>query len=51
VIGPIATLVEVIPGKVSGAPLLKNDCYPDAGVDAIRAIPEYRDAHQFQAQP
>lgn len=74
-------LVEIIPGKVSGAPLLKNtrlpveaitgnydtfrdeglspeaalaetlDCYPEAGVDAIRAILEYRAAHQFQAQP
>lgn len=73
-------LVEVIPGKVSGAPLLKNtrlpvhaitgnydafldeglspddaiaetlDCYPEAGLDAIRAILDYRAAHQFQAQ-
>ena len=61
-------LVEIIPGKVSGAPLLKNtrlpidaitgnydafvdqglspeaaiaetlDCYPEAGINAIRAI-------------
>ncbi len=74
-------LVEIIPGKVSGAPLLKNtrlrvdaitgnydafrdeglspdaaiaetlDCYPEAGLDAIRAILDYRAAHQFQAQP
>ncbi len=73
-------LVEVIPGKVSGAPLLKNtrlpvsaitgnydafrdeglspeaaiaetlDCYPEAGLDAIRAILSYRAAHQLQAQ-
>ncbi len=73
-------LVEVIPGKVSGAPLLKNtrlpvdaitgsydafrdeglspdaaiaetlDCYPEAGIDAIKAILHYR-AEQFQAQP
>jgi uncharacterized protein (DUF433 family) len=74
-------LVEVIPGKVSGAPLLKNtrlpveaitgnydafraeglspdtalaetlDCYPEAGVEAIKAILNYRAAHHFQAQP
>ena len=74
-------LVEVIPGKVSGAPLLKNtrlpveaiignydafrdeglspddaiaetlDCYPGAGIDAIRAILRYRTGHQLQAQP
>ena len=67
-------LVEVIPGKVSGAPLLKNtrlpveaitgnydafrdeglspdaalaetlDCYPEAGLDAIRSILDYRGA-------
>ena len=73
-------LVEIIPGKVSGAPLLKNtrlpvdaitgnydafvdeglsreeaiaetlDCYPEAGIDAIKAILNYRAAHQFQAQ-
>jgi len=73
-------LVEIIPGKVSGAPLLKNtrlpvdaitgnydafldeglspdaaiaetlDCYPEAGLDAIKAILRYRSAHQFQAQ-
>jgi uncharacterized protein (DUF433 family) len=72
-------LVEVIPGKVSGAPLLKNtrlpvdaitgnydafrdeglspdaaiaetlDCYPEAGLDTIKAILSYRAAHQFQA--
>jgi len=75
------SLVEVIPGKVSGAPLLKNtrlpveaitgnydafrdeglshdeaiaetlNCYPEAGLDAIRAILDYRAAHEFQAQP
>lgn len=74
-------LVEVIPGKVSGAPLLRNtrlpveaitgnydafcdeglspeaalaetlDCYPEAGVDAIKAILSYRAAHQLQVQP
>ncbi len=74
-------LVEVIPGKVSGATLLKNtrlpveaitenydafrdeglspdaalaetlDCYPEAGLDAIKAILDYRAAHQFQTQP
>jgi uncharacterized protein (DUF433 family) len=74
------TLVETIPGKVSGAPLLKNtrlpvdailgnydafrdeglspegaiaetvDCYPEAGVDNIKAILNYRDKHQLQAQ-
>jgi len=74
-------LVEVIPGKVSGAPLLKNtrlpvdaiignydafrdeglspdeaiaetlDCYPEAGIDAIKAILQNRAEHQFQAQP
>ena len=74
-------LAEVVPGKVSGAPLLKNtrlpveaitgnydafrdeglssdeaisealDCYPEAGLDAIRTILSYRAAHQFQAQP
>ncbi len=73
-------LVEIIPGKVSGAPLLKNtrlpveaitgnydafrdegmsaeeaiaetlDCYPEAGLDAIRAILTYRAEHQLQAQ-
>jgi uncharacterized protein (DUF433 family) len=73
-------LVEVIPGKVSGAPLLKNtrlpveavtgnydafreeglspdaaiaetlDCYPEAGLDTIKAILAYRAAHQLQAQ-
>jgi uncharacterized protein (DUF433 family) len=73
-------LVEVIPGKVSGAPLLKStrlpgdaitgnydafrdeglspdaaiaetlDCYPEAGLEAIKAILKYRADHQFQAQ-
>ena len=73
-------LVEVIPGKVSGAPLLKNtrlpvdaitsnydafrgegsspeaavaetlDCYPETGVDNIRAILSYRATHTYQAQ-
>lgn len=67
-------MVEVIPGKVSGAPLLKNtrlpvdaitgnydafldeglspdeaiaetlDCYPEAGLDNIKAILSYRSA-------
>lgn len=74
------SLVEVIPGKVSGAPLLRNtrlpvaaivgnydafrdeglspdeamaetlDCYPEAGLDKIKAILAYREAHQLQAQ-
>jgi uncharacterized protein (DUF433 family) len=74
-------LVEVIPGKVSGAPLLKNtrlpvdaiagnydafrdeglsadaaiaetlDCCPEAGIDAIKAILNYRAEHRFRAQP
>jgi uncharacterized protein (DUF433 family) len=26
------------------------DCYPEAGVDAIRVILKYRDEHQHQAQ-
>lgn len=73
-------LVEIIPGKVSGAPLLKNtrlpvsaitgnydafrdeglspdaaiaetlDCYPEAGLEAITAILNYRETHQFLAQ-
>ena len=73
-------LVEIIPGKVSGAPLLKNtrlpveaitgnydafrdeglspdaaiaetlDCYPEAGLDAIRSILDFRAVRQFQAQ-
>ncbi len=73
-------LVEVIPGKVSGAPLLKDkrlpvdaitgnydafcdegltpdaalaetlDCYPEAGLDAIRTLLHYRASHQLQAQ-
>jgi uncharacterized protein (DUF433 family) len=74
-------LAEIVPGKVSGAPLLKNtrlpvqaitgnydafcglglsadeaiaetlDCYPEAGVDNIKAILRYRAEHQLQAQP
>ena len=74
-------LVEIIPGKVSGAPLLKNtrlpveaitgnydafrneglssdaaifetlDCYPEAGIDTIKAILQYRASHQLQVQP
>jgi uncharacterized protein (DUF433 family) len=74
-------LVEVIPGKVSGAPLLKNtrlpveaitgnydaflddglsreealtetlDCYPEVSLDTIRAILNYRAAHELQSQP
>ena len=73
-------LVEVIPGKVSGAPLLKNtrlpvdaitgnydsfraeglspeaaiaetlDCYPEAGLERIKALLSFRAEHQFQAQ-
>lgn len=73
-------LVEIIPGKVSGAPLLKNsrlpvdaitgnydafreeglspeaavaetlDCYPEAGIGAIKVILDYREEHQLQAQ-
>jgi uncharacterized protein (DUF433 family) len=51
-------LVEIIADKVSGAPLLKNtrlpvdaitetlDCYPEAGLDAIKAILDYRATHQ-----
>ena len=72
-------MVEVIPGKVSGAPLLKNtrlpvkaitgnydafrdeglspeaamaetlDCYPEAGLDTIKALLAYRDTHRLQA--
>jgi uncharacterized protein (DUF433 family) len=71
-------LVEAIPGKVSGVPLLKNtrlpvdaitgnydafrdqglspdaalaetlDCYPEAGLDTIQAILEYRASRQLQ---
>ncbi len=78
---PDRPLVEVIPGKLNGAPLFKNtrlpldaitgnydafrdeglspdaaiaetlDCYPEAGIDAIKAILNYRTAHQFQARP
>ena len=74
-------LVEVVPGKDSGAPLLKNtrlpvdaiignyhafreeglsadaaiaetlDCYPEAGLDTIKAILAWRAAHQLQPQP
>ena len=73
--------VEVILGKVSGAPLLKNtrlpveaitqnydsfldegatpeeavfethDCYPEIGIERIKAVLEYRTAHQPQLQP
>jgi uncharacterized protein (DUF433 family) len=73
-------LVEIIPGKESGAPLLKGtrlpveaitgnydafradglspeaaimetlDCYPETSVEAIKALLDYRAAHQFQAQ-
>ena len=74
-------LIEIIPGKVSGAPLLIDtrlpvdaitgnydafldeglspdaaiaetlDCYPEAGLDSIKAILNYRAAHHLQAQP
>ncbi|HEX4136603.1 MAG TPA: DUF433 domain-containing protein [Bryobacteraceae bacterium] len=73
-------LVEVIPGKVSGSPLLKNtrlpvealtsnydafrdtglspeaaiaetlDCYPEAGIENIRAILSYRATYTDQAR-
>jgi uncharacterized protein (DUF433 family) len=73
-------LVELIPGKMSGVPLLKNtrlpveaitgnydafraeglspqsaiaetlDCYPEISIEAIKALIDYRAAHQFQAQ-
>ena len=73
-------MVEIVPGKVSGAPLLKNprlpvdaitgnydafrdeglspdaaiaetlDCYQEVGLDAIKAILNYRAEHQFQAE-
>jgi uncharacterized protein (DUF433 family) len=73
--------VEVILGKVSGAPLLKNtrlpveaitenydafldegatpeesvfethDCYPEIGIERIRAVLEYRAVHQPQLLP
>jgi uncharacterized protein (DUF433 family) len=73
-------LVEIIPGKVSGAPLLKGtrlpveaitgnydafraegllpeaaitetmDCYPEISGETIKALLDYRAAHQFQAQ-
>ena len=73
-------LVEVVPGKVSGAPILKDtrlpveavtgnydafraegfshgaaiaetqDCYPEISVEAIKALLDYRDTHQLQAQ-
>jgi uncharacterized protein (DUF433 family) len=73
-------LVEVVPGKVSGVPLLKNtrlpvdailgnydafrdqglspeaaidetlDCYPEVGIDTVKAILNYRAQHQLQAQ-
>jgi len=74
-------LVEIVSGKVGGAPLLKNtrlpveaitgnydafrdeglspeaaiaetlDCYPEAGLDAIRAILTYRAEHRLHARP
>lgn len=74
-------LVETIPGKVSGVPLLKNtrlpveaitgnydafrqeglspddaiaethDCYPEADINAIKAILQYRTRHQLRVQP
>jgi uncharacterized protein (DUF433 family) len=74
------SLVEIIPGEVSSAPLLRNtrlpveaitgncdafrdeglspdaaiaetlDCYPESGIDAIKAILDYRAAYQFQEQ-
>jgi uncharacterized protein (DUF433 family) len=74
------SLVEVVPGKVSGAPLLKGtrlpveaitgnfdafrkdglseadalaetlDCYPETGLDTIKAILAYRTTHRHQAQ-
>jgi len=73
-------LVEGIPGKASGVPLLKNtrlpvdaitgnydafrdegltpdaasaatlDCYPETGIETIRAIPTYHAAHRLQEQ-
>jgi len=73
--------VEVVSGKVSGAPLLKNtrlpveaitenydafldegstpdeavfetlDCYPEIGIERIKAVLEYRAAHERQLQP
>ena len=73
-------VVEIVPGNVSGAPLLKNtrlpveavlgnydafrdeglspdaaiaetlDCYPQAGLDNIKAILDFRASHQLQAQ-
>lgn len=74
------SIVEAIPGKVSGAPLLKNtrlpveaitgnydafrdeglspdaaaaetlDCYPEVGLEAIKAILTYHAEHEYQAQ-
>jgi uncharacterized protein (DUF433 family) len=74
------SLVEVIPDKVSGAPLLKNtrlpveaitsnydafrdqglshdaaivetlDCYPEARIDNIKAILNYRATHTWHAR-
>lgn len=73
-------LVEVVPGKVSGAPVLVGtrlpadaitgnydafleeglsaeqaltstlDCYPEAGIDRIKAILDYRASYEFQPQ-
>jgi uncharacterized protein (DUF433 family) len=80
-IGPIVPWLKIIPGKVSGAPLLKHtrlpvdaiignydafrdeglspeaaiaetlDCYPEAGIEVIKAILNYRVEYQIQAQP
>jgi len=73
--------VEVIPGKASGAPLLKGTrlpvaaisenydafleegsspeealfetlaCYPEIGIERIKALLEYRAAHAHQLEP
>jgi uncharacterized protein (DUF433 family) len=75
------SLVESVPGKVSGAPVLVGtripadaiasnydafleeglspeealdetlDCYPQAGLDRIRAILSYRASPELQPQP
>ena len=74
-------LVEIIPEKVSNAPLLVGtrppveaitgnydafrkeglspdeaiaetlDCYPEAGIENIKTILEYRVTHELQPQP
>ena len=74
------TDVEVIPGKVSGAPLLRNtrlpveaitenydafleegstpeqaliethECYPQIAIERIKAVLEFRNAHERQLQ-